>query len=272
MLERTRLGVSIFVTTRCNHRCGHCISSCRPGTGEDMPENIFRQVVENCARVGLVNSVVIAGGEPFIDSSSLLERLAFLLSGHGVLRVLVPTNGSWALRDDYLEISAVLAAFGDVLPLGLSVRLSENHWNLDQFGERREELLSRWAGLERRHSGVFGRKRLRPEKVIKAGSASGFSGPTQQRVYCAFDEWKAGALGGFTDYLSFWPDGSCRVCQSGGAVLGTFQDDYLALLDRRSGFLSSLRKNHERGVSATFCDRCSGLMREWQNRTKDRPC
>lgn len=271
MLERIGLGVSIFITTKCNHQCGHCIMSCGPDSGSEMSMQLFEEIVYKCKGVGLLNSVVLAGGEPFLDPSGLLEKIHFLLRGHGVLRILVPTNGRWILNDDYEEIADRLSALGRLVPFGLSVRLSENKWNFEQFRERKEDLLSRWELAEKRNPSVFCRKVLLEEKVIRMGRGIALPGETSVPVHCSFDEWRDGTLGIYTDYLSFWPDGSCRVCQSGGGVLGTYLDDYRELLEKRVRFLTFLRdtnKNGGPGVHVSVCRHCMNIMNEWSDDNK----
>jgi len=266
MHDRVGLGVSIFVTTRCNHQCGHCIMSCGPESGNDMSSLLFEKIVSKCKEVDLLKYVVLAGGEPFLDTAGLLKKIRFLLHGHGVLRMLVPTNGKWVLDDDHAEVAYQLSMLGKLIPFGLYVRLSENEWNMEQFGDLREELMSRWEALEKVHPSIFSRKVLQETKVIRVGRAVGFCGETQVPVHCSFDEWQDGELGVYTDYLSFWPDGSCRVCQSGGGILGTYLDDYRDLLEKRARFLMFLRKTQARngtGLSAKVCQRCEELMIEW---------
>lgn len=52
----------IRITSKCNMRCAHCCFSCRPGSGEHMPMNVFDQALDIAESYG--DSLTLGGGEP----------------------------------------------------------------------------------------------------------------------------------------------------------------------------------------------------------------
>ncbi len=243
---RVPLGCVFYLTTRCQQSCAHCWLGCQPGQGADMDPAMFREIVRRAAAQDLLRVVTLTGGEPFIDPDRLMQAVRHLLAGHGVMEIFIPTNGIWVLRDDYLVMAEELALIGQFVPYELRVAWSMNRWNLKQLGRAARPVAQRWGELERRFPQVFRRRTLESEDMLMLGRAagSGLARPgAHVGAHCSFDDWVDPGLGvGFySDFLAFWPDGSVRACYMAGPVIGSYQDDYQMLLDRRAAFLWQLR-------------------------------
>ncbi|HRZ07956.1 MAG TPA: radical SAM protein [Candidatus Competibacteraceae bacterium] len=245
-MARVPLGCVFYLTTRCQQRCAHCWLECQPDQGADMDPAMFREIVQRAAAQGLLRVVTLTGGEPFIDPDRLLECIRELLAGHGVLEIFIPTNGLWVLADDYRVLAEELAFIGQFVPYELRIAWSMNRWNLKQLGRNARPVAQRWRELERRFPQVFRRRTLEREDMLALGraGASGLARPgAHLGAHCSFDDWVDPSLGvGFySDFLAFWPDGSVRACYMAGPVIGSYQEDYSALLDKRAAFLWQLR-------------------------------
>lgn len=71
----------VFVTSKCNMACLHCCHMCRPGVGQHMTMETFKQVVRFSRRYQY--NVMIGGGEPTLNPR-LLEMIDYLEKhGHG---------------------------------------------------------------------------------------------------------------------------------------------------------------------------------------------
>lgn len=270
--RRVPYGCSIYITTRCNHACRHCYLNCSPNSGEDMSDDIFHEIVDRCARYGLLKNVTLVGGEPFINIEKLFERIRMLINGHGVLELFIPTNGRWVLSDNYLAYAAELEEYGQWIPYELRVAFSYNQWNIEQLGEHAQTVTDRWSELEELYPSVFRHRELIPENMSNLGRAKKF-GIAQPGAgvgaHCSFDDWidPHKNLGFYSDYLSFWPDGSCRACYAGGPVLGNYEDDYKSLLDKREQFLFFIREqltsNMYESLPAESCEVCETIYQDW---------
>ncbi|MEI7613564.1 MAG: radical SAM protein [Betaproteobacteria bacterium] len=243
---RVPLGCAIYLTTRCQQSCAHCWLGCKPGIGVDMDMSMFNEIVQRASAQGLLRVVTLTGGEPFIDPERLMACIRLLLAGHGVLEIFIPTNGLWVLEDNYLTLAEELAYVGQFVPYELRIAWSMNRWNLKQLGHAARPVARRWTELERRFPQVFRRRTLEREDMLLLGRAgeSGLARPGPHLgSHCCFDDWidPNSGVGFYSDYLAFWPDGSVRACYMAGPVIGTYQEDYQKLLDKRASFLWQLR-------------------------------
>lgn len=262
-------GCAFYLTTRCQQSCAHCWLDCQPGQGMDMDPAMFREIVRRAASQGLLRVVTLTGGEPFIDPDRLIQAVRHLLAGHGVMEIFIPTNGLWVLREDYLVRAEELVLIGQFVPYELRVAWSMNRWNLAQLGRAARPVAQRWGELERRFPQVFRRRKLEAEDMLILGraSASGLARPgAHVGAHCSFDDWVDPSLGiGFySDFLAFWPDGSVRTCYMAGPVIGSYQDDYQMLLDKRAAFLWRLRTEFTGSptgvLPGTACSGCAQRM------------
>lgn len=238
-----------------------------------MPDSMLDMVLEKTHETGLLKNVTIVGGEPFIDTERLNRIVSTLVSGYGVLEIFIPTNGSWVLRNDFLDLARRLEEYGRWVPYKLRVAFSENKWNLEQLGNEATEVRSRWNELERAYPRVFMRRVLVETDMTNAGRArkNGIA-RTGEHVgaHCSFDDWvdPLRGFGFYTDYLSFWPDGTCRACYAGGPVIGTVAEDFDRLLERRARFLrfmkSAILGGTQDTLPASTCGICCDMMDEWQ--------
>ncbi len=266
---RVPLGCVFYLTTRCQHSCAHCWLGCQPGQGVDMDPAMFREIAQRAAAQGLLRVVTLTGGEPFIDPDRLIEAVRHLLAGHGVMEIFIPTNGAWVMTDDYLVIAEELALIGQFVPYELRIAWSMNRWNLKQLGRSARPVAQRWSELERRFPQVFRRRTLEREDMLMLGraEASGLARPgAHLGAHCSFDDWVDPSLGvGFySDFLAFWPDGKVRTCYMAGPVIGSYQDDYQMLLDKRAAFLWRLRTELTGSpigvLPGTACSGCAQRM------------
>lgn len=272
-IPRIPYGCSIYITTRCNHRCRHCYLECSPSSGDDMSESLLRRVIEKSHKAGLLRNVTIVGGEPFIDVDRLVRVVSILVSGYGVLEIFIPTNGRWVLRDDYFDLAGKLEEYGRWVPYELRIAFSENKWNFEQLGRDAVEVSGRWSVLEREFPRVFRRRTLVEEDMTNAGRAKKnvIARPgTHIGAHCSFDDWvdPVHGFGFFSDYLSFWPDATSRVCYAGGPIIGSVEEDFHVLLHRRSEFLCFMKNtilgNIHDTLPASACEICCQIMDRWQ--------
>ena len=267
MNERTRvpIGCAFFITTRCNHRCSICYLECDPQLGTDMPDEMLNDLIEKAWRAGLLRNVTLVGGEPFLSVKRLLDLVRRLVTGYGVLEIFIPTNGRWVLTDRWREIAAELAGYGQWVPYELRIAFSQNQWNLEQLGPRADDVRRRWSELENAYPQVFRRRTLVEDEMLSLGRARthGLARPgTSVGAHCSFDDWvdPARSLGFYTDFLSFWPDGTYRCCFAGGPVVGKWNEDLSPALDRRAILLRNMRLQlgnpGEDTLPAATCSHC----------------
>lgn len=81
-------GYTVFLTTRCNFECEHCLYGCT-SVGEDMSEEVFLQMLDF---FNTHDKVIIGGGEPTIHPR--FEEFLDLLDQKSEYRYHVTTNGS----------------------------------------------------------------------------------------------------------------------------------------------------------------------------------
>ena len=89
-------------------------------------------------------------------------------------------------------------------------------------------------------------------------------------VNCSFDDWYDPDAGGgfYTDYLAFYPDGSCGLCYVyHSPVIGRVEDDFTALLQKRREYLLALRQ-HITGepfgvLYPDACAECKKFYPQW---------
>lgn len=270
--KRIPYGCSIYLTTCCTHACRHCYLECNTVSGMDMPEQMLLRVIEKSSKAGLLKNVTIVGGEPFIDTKKLLWTLRQLLDGHGILELFIPTNGRWVLADDYLDIGIELEELGRWVPYELRVAFSDNQWNIEQLGDQANIVLSRWLELESIFPSVFRRRELLAENMSNRGRAKslGIARPGKHvGAHCSFDDWvdPFKNYGFYSDYLSFWPDGTCRACYAGGPVLGTLQDEFDVMFTKRAEYLFYLRESiagsKYGSLAGSTCELCDETYKKW---------
>ena len=215
-----------------------------------MPDERLNEVITKCASSGLLGNVTLLGGEPFIDPSRLLKTIRKIwMAGRITWEIFIPTNGRWVCREDWEDIVCELVSLGQWFPYDLRVAFSKNEWNLEQLGELAPLVLERWQSLEERYPSVFYHRTLVKEELLPLGRAADnqLSAPASHvGVNCNFDDWyDASSGGGFcTDYLSFYPDGSCGMCYVyHSPIIGRVEDDFMHMLEKRRNYLVALRKH-----------------------------
>ena len=262
---RVPYGCAFFITTRCHHRCRHCFLECDPRQGLDMPDYMLDDLIDRAWRAGLLRNVTIVGGEPFFDVQRLLALVRRLITGYGVLEIFIPTNGRWVLSDNWRDIADELAEYGRWVPYELRVAFSQNQWNLEQFGRHSGTVRTRWQSLEGAHPEVFRHRSLASDEMLALGRArvNELAAPSSQvGAHCSFDDWvdQSRSFGFYTDFLSFWPDGTYRACFAGGPTVGRWDEELTPVLDRRAALLTEMRAElgapGEDTLPAVTCNRC----------------
>jgi hypothetical protein len=230
-----------------------------------MPDDMLDDLIERAWGIGLLRNVTLVGGEPFLDVNRLIKIVRRLVTGYGVLEIFIPTNGQWVLSDVWREIAAELAEYGRWVPYGLQIAFSQNQWNLEQFGAQAGNVCHRWAQLEDAYPGVFMHRTLAQDEMLSVGRArkNALASPSEcVGAHCSFDDWvdPKRAVGFYTDFLSFWPDGTLRCCFAGGPTVGRWGENLSMVLERRASLLKTMReelgKPGEDTLPASTCSRC----------------
>jgi hypothetical protein len=230
-----------------------------------MPADMLDDLVERASRAGLLRNVTLVGGEPFLDTRRLLDLVRRMVTGYGVLEIFIPTNGHWVLKPSWAEIAAELAEYGRWVPYELRIAFSQNQWNLEQLGIQADEVCRRWTELETAYPDVFRRRTLAVDEMMSLGRARthGLARPAPfVGAHCSFDDWAdpGRPLGFYTDYLSFWPDGTYRCCFAGGPVIGRWNEELEPVLERRAALLTEMRRQlgqpGQDTLPAATCSRC----------------
>lgn len=268
-------GCMIHFTTRCQHRCAHCyVDFERNGVG-DMPEKTLDLIIAKCAVADMLGNVTLIGGEPFLDPEYLLNIIRKIwYSGRRVLEIFIPTNGRWLTRPDWENIVIQLARLGQWFPYDLRVAFSENEWNLAQLGELAPIVRSSWRELEKAYPAIFSHRVLEKTALLPLGRAArnNLAEPDDSvGVNCSFDDWYDPETGGgfCTDYLAFYPDGSCGLCYVyHSPIIGTARDDFSTLLRKRRDYLIDLRlrlTGKPFGIlDSHACEECKKFYPLWQ--------
>ena len=264
----------IHLTTRCQHRCAHCYVDFERGDEPDMSDTLLDRVIAKCAAADLLGNVTLLGGEPFIDPPRLLSLIRQIWqTGSRTLEIFIPTNGRWVLRADWEDIVRELVKLGQWFPYDLRVAFSENEWNMAQLGEQAPLVRERWRELEKHWPSIFSHRTLTKEELLPLGRAARnhLAEPARHvGVNCSFDDWYDPDAGGgfYTDYLAFYPDGSCGLCYVyHSPVIGRVEDDFTALLQKRREYLLALRQ-HITGepfgvLYPDACAECKKFYPQW---------
>lgn len=239
----------LHFTTRCQHRCRHCYVDFERGNVIDMPDETIDLLLAKCAAASLLGNVTLLGGEPFIDPARLLRLIEKIWKkGGGTFEIFIPTNGRWVTRNDWREITAAIVRLAQWFPYFLRIAFSRNEWNLAELGNLAPLVLERWKTLETEFPETFYHRTLVKEELMPLGRALAndlAATASHVGVNCNFDDWyDADARGGFcTDYLAFYPDGSCGLCYIyHSPVIGNVNDDFQMLLRKRRDYLIALRE------------------------------
>jgi MoaA/NifB/PqqE/SkfB family radical SAM enzyme len=104
-------GVHFLLTYKCTHECDHCFVFSGPrATGTFTGEQI-RDVLDECVKLGTVETVFFEGGEPFLYYPLLLRGLE--LAAERGFKTGVVTNAYWATSEKDAELwLAPLARLG----------------------------------------------------------------------------------------------------------------------------------------------------------------
>ncbi|MDQ1251220.1 MAG: hypothetical protein QG646_289 [Euryarchaeota archaeon] len=86
--------LEIVVTSSCNIRCRHCIYDCQSTSREKLSKSVIKDLIRQAATLNSFRSVVLTGGEAFLEYETLVESIA-LCTDLG-LESSVVTNGFWA--------------------------------------------------------------------------------------------------------------------------------------------------------------------------------
>jgi hypothetical protein len=234
---------------RCQHRCAHCYVDDTHGGVEEMPDEVLNRILEKSATAGLLATVTLLGGEPFINPVRLLGIIRKIWKlGAGTLEIFVPTNARWVAEAGHEDVVKELVTLAQWFPYGLRVAFSRNEWNLAQLGGLAALVQEQWADLETRYPEIFYHRTLTREEVLPLGGVreKTLAVPaTHVGVNCDFDDWyDPGQRSGFlTDYLAFYPNGECGLCcVYHSPVIGTYDDSFSEMLLRRRQYLPALRR------------------------------
>ncbi len=92
VVEIPRL-VAIETTSRCNARCAFCPNSALSRGKQDMSDDLFEKIVDDCRRFPLAAVEPFLNGEPFVDPK-ILARLELLRRRLPKARLRVYSNGA----------------------------------------------------------------------------------------------------------------------------------------------------------------------------------
>ncbi|MGD8760485.1 MAG: glycosyltransferase, partial [Anaerolineales bacterium] len=81
--------LTLFVTSRCNARCGHCFYADRMNHFDDLT---YREIEALSEQIGKLDKLFISGGEPFLRKD-LPEVCRLFIKNNGVGSISIPTNG-----------------------------------------------------------------------------------------------------------------------------------------------------------------------------------
>jgi len=148
--RETPLQVILFITSRCNARCGHCFYWRELDRGKDLTLGEIKKISDS---LGKIFSLSISGGEPFL-SPLLAETCVLFCNNNRIKRLQIPTNG--LLPGKIAETAeSILRQCPSELTVALSIDgLEETHNRLrgreDCFRKLRETY-ERLAGLKKEY-------------------------------------------------------------------------------------------------------------------------
>ncbi len=86
--------IIFYVTNRCNFKCNHCFYWDSLNKEETLPFETIKKIIDG---VGKLDTVLVAGGEPFLRKE-LPEICEYLIEKAQVKLISIPTNGSMGLK------------------------------------------------------------------------------------------------------------------------------------------------------------------------------
>lgn len=95
-------GVHFIMTYMCNFECDHCFLCCGPKAKGVFTMNQVRMVLEECRKIGTVESICFEGGEPFLFYPLLCESVK--LAHEKGFKTATETNTYWATTEEDAEI------------------------------------------------------------------------------------------------------------------------------------------------------------------------
>ena len=122
MLKR----IILLLTYQCTLECDHCYLFCSPEARGTMTLSQIREILEEAARIGTVETVSFQGGEPFLFYPLMVEGIEIASAmGYEVWTV---TNGYWAASIDH-----AVALLRPLHELGVNLGVSDDSFH---FGKR----------------------------------------------------------------------------------------------------------------------------------------
>jgi organic radical activating enzyme len=95
-------GVHFILTYMCNFECDHCFLFCRPDAKGVFTIDQIRNVLEECRKIGTVESICFEGGEPFLYHPLLCESVK--LAHEKGFETAIETNTYWATTEEDAEL------------------------------------------------------------------------------------------------------------------------------------------------------------------------